>query len=283
MKSINIVLKNAEISLFLYENITYQNLKITPPHLHPLPELFIILNGSAKLSGDFGSIKVTEQEICLIPPLIYHSIINDSSYTRLAISFIIRELKDAQTDIDIYRLFIELLSSGKPFTTTFNPKLISDIHNCLIKNEPLTDEKLKGILSLIFIEVAEKMITSPVLCKRCVNFSKKNEYYSWLAENDYVIYSYASGKITVEDLSAEMYLTCRQISRIISAEYKMNLKELRRHTRMKQSLFYLQHTEMSISDISKTLGFSSTESFYIVFKNYYGVSPSALRKNASNL
>ena len=80
-------------------------------------------------------------------------------------------------------------------------------------------------------------------------------------------------KITLKDVSKSIFLSEKQISRIIEREYGCTFSELLAEKRLAIAEVLLKTTDMKISDIASQT-FHGTESyFYTVFKNKYGVSP----------
>ena len=278
MKTFKIILHNVEFTFYIDENYNYDNLSVSPPHIHALPELFIVLDGNAKVTCNSVEKQVTNKEICIIPERTFHDIVNNTNYTRVAIKFSIKKL-DKETTKDIYSYFSQILTAREPFVTGFNPILIKDIFDCLNNNYVFKEDKLKGFLLLILIEIAEKLFEHEVTESKYIEKTENKNI--WLAENDIPFYKYSLGKISIEELSEKIFLTPRQLSRIVLAEYGLNLLNLKSETRMRRAMFYLTKTNMSINDISTELNFSSKESFIICFKKRFGITPLTARKTGS--
>ena len=88
----------------------------------------------------------------------------------------------------------------------------------------------------------------------------------------YVQKNYAE-KINLSTLAGELYLSTKQVSRIIKKEYDCTFSELINRKRMSAACMLLKNTDMKISDIIKQLNYTSENYFYVLFKKYYGVSP----------
>ncbi len=272
MKSYKIILHNVEITFYIEDEFIFKKLTNSPPHIHALPELFIILDGNAKVSYDFGEKEITNKQICIIPKKTYHDVINTNSYKRLAVKFSIRQIDDPSAK-NIYPCFHSVINGTEPFVTNFNPLLIKEIFHCLEKEYIFGTEKLKGILTLILIEIAEKLFDESKASEKIEQLKENQNKNLWLAENDIPLYLYSIGKMSTEELSANSLLTPRQISRIVLSEYGYNLLNLKSETRMRRAMFYLNETDMNVSEIAQKLNFSSKESFIICFKKFYGVTP----------
>ena len=85
-------------------------------------------------------------------------------------------------------------------------------------------------------------------------------------------------KINLTTLAGELYLSTKQVSRIIKKEYNCTFSELINRKRMSAACMLLKNTDMKISDIIKQLNYTSENYFYVLFKKYYGVSPRKYRE-----
>ncbi|MGI6279421.1 MAG: helix-turn-helix domain-containing protein [Acutalibacteraceae bacterium] len=269
---------NAEFTFFQNEKSYKSNSPLlTPPHLHPFPELFIALTGEAAISGDFGVRKISSQNVCIMPPLVYHDVIAGQSYNRLSIPFIIREITPQDSRLDTYRIFSQMLSLKESYITSYNPAVLKDIYSCLVEDKLFRREKLKNIISLIFIDIAARLYEHPLLTEGRFEFTKKDKYYETLIELDQAVQLYFQSTKDYRSICNDMYLTPRQVSRIIFSEYHKNAVDLRSEARMRQAVFYLKKTKLPVAEISEMLGYSSRESFAVTFKKYFCVSPLKVR------
>ena len=80
-------------------------------------------------------------------------------------------------------------------------------------------------------------------------------------------------KITLKDVSKSIFLSEKQISRIIEKEYGCTFSELLTEKRLAIAEVLLKTTDMNISDIDAQTFYGTESYFYTVFKNKYGVSP----------
>ena len=275
MDAYRTVVKNAELTFFIRDRAPYENPINTPPHLHPLPELFIVYSGRACLGGDFGTRIITDRDICLIPPRVFHSVTNDESYRRLAIYFVVRKLDGG--DSDLYTLFLRALSGTAPIITRLSESFTNIIFEPDTPDHPFRTEKRITTLALIFLEIAERLIAE-VLPQSTVSFPKKDAYYQSLIELDQRENDFFYGRTTFSDLARAQFCTPRQLSRMIRAEYGQNLTQLRSETRMRRAEYALKTTGAPLREIAETLGFASQESFAATFKKAFGVPPTVLRK-----
>ena len=276
MQPFSFVLGNTEFTFF--ENAGYYTVAqpVTPPHIHAMPELFIALKGEAVISGDFGKRQITGRNACLIPPRLYHDVACDTSYNRIALLFVFRKACSGTDILDTYSAFCELLLGGEPFFAEYDPTFLENIYRCLNDVPVLRYEKMKHILSLIFLEMIRRSNTAKVYDKAL--FIKKNGYYETVNAFDAEFEECLSQNKSFRELCDALFMSERQVLRIVTAEYGKNIVELRSEMRMRRAVFYLENTSLSVSQIAETLNYSTPESFSVVFKKYYRKTPGAMRR-----
>lgn len=276
MQPFSFVLGNTEFTFF--ENAgSYTIAKpVTPPHIHAMPELFIALKGEAVISSNFGTRQITGRNACLIPPRLYHDVACDTSYNRIALLFVFRKACSGTDILDTYSAFCELLLGGEPFFAEYDPTFLENIYRCLNDVPVLRYEKMKHILSLIFLEMIHRSNTAKVYDKAL--FIKKNGYYETINAFDAEFEECLSQNKSFRELCDALFMSERQVSRMVTAEYGKNIVELRNEIRMRRAVFYLKNTSLSVSQIAETLHYSTSESFLVVFKKYYRKTPGAVRR-----
>ncbi len=87
-------------------------------------------------------------------------------------------------------------------------------------------------------------------------------------------------KWTVKMFAEKYGLSDTTINNYFKSVYDYGFKEYQNMVRMKKSAQLLEQTKMSISDISSEVGYLSQTKFGIMFKKYYGVTPTEYRRNA---
>ena len=278
MQPFSFVLGNTEFTFFENAGSYTVAQPVTPPHIHAMPELFIALKGEAVISSDFGKRQITGRNACLIPPRLYHDVACDTSYNRIALLFVFRKACSGTDILDTYSAFCELLLGGEPFFAEYDPTFLESIFRCLNDAPALRYEKIKHIISLIFLEMIHRSNTAKVYDKAL--FIKKNGYYETINAFDAEFEECLSQNKSFRELCDALFMSERQVLRIVTAEYGKNIVELRSEMRMRRAVFYLENTSLSVSQIAETLNYSTPESFSVVFKKYYRKTPGAVRREA---
>ena len=73
-----------------------------------------------------------------------------------------------------------------------------------------------------------------------------------------------------------------QLYRKVKAILGINISDYINNFKLENAKTQLENTKMTVSQIAYTNGFSSPNYFSTAFKNKFGVSPGAYKKNKSN-
>ena len=83
----------------------------------------------------------------------------------------------------------------------------------------------------------------------------------------------------INDICAEMGITRVQLYRKIKALLNTSVNEYIVTARLQKAKYYMQHENLTISEIAFKSGFSSAAYFATVFKSKFGVTPSAFKES----
>lgn len=97
---------------------------------------------------------------------------------------------------------------------------------------------------------------------------------------DYVDSYYMEG-ISVESISEALNINRRYLSRIFKRKYSITLGEYLIKIRMEKGLMFLQKGN-SVAQAAKLTGYNDQFNFSKMFKKFYGISPSSVRKKDDN-
>jgi len=83
--------------------------------------------------------------------------------------------------------------------------------------------------------------------------------------------------ITLKQMAEFFSYSERQLSRIIKTATGKNYEALIRDLRMRRAKELLEYSDLSISEISDSLGYYDTSNFRQAFKKYYRTTPADYR------
>ena len=106
------------------------------------------------------------------------------------------------------------------------------------------------------------------------------EYGDALIQNmiHYINQNHTS-KLTMKSLSEHFHMSVSALSHRFRKSTGTSISDYVNSLRLKEAEWLLGSCEMSLSEISETLGFGSPNYFSTVFRKHYGVSPKEYRKN----
>lgn len=108
------------------------------------------------------------------------------------------------------------------------------------------------------------------------NVDRMNEILMYIRKN-------YQGEMSLHQMAEDLHLSDSYLSRFIKKAFHENFVDYLKKFRLERSLHGILYTQMSITDIAMSCGFSNTSSYIHDFRKYYGQTPGNYRKqhNAS--
>lgn len=240
----SIKIGNTEIRVFETGKNTRirQGGKLHSVHTHFAHEIFFVTDGSMRLITDRG-VSEYQRAVVIVPPHIKHMSQPDSDGCFcLLFSADIAGIGDGITELpmtDDIAFYIEQLA------------------------QKVGTQAAWHLIALLFMSVFEPLLPKNSAPRGRAHISAIEGY----------INSHLRKKITLSDVAGSVYLSERQVSRIIAKEYGMSFTELIADKRLATAVVLLCNTDMSVSDIAAEVFPGSESYFYTLFKKKYGVSP----------
>ena len=271
---INTSFDGAEIKVYI--NSDTMNLKLPSPsdeqpinlryiHTHFTYEIFFVTQGSLTVTGeDFN--KTFERSVIIIPPRFKHYTVPDSkggycllfSVTKSSFQNI---RSDSITDF--------------PMTDDI-AFYINKLAQKVTSRTKTADQDCKCLTLLLFSELSESVYKDSRIFKPR-QFVSEN-----ISRIDGYINSHIGQRFTLEDLSRAVFLSTRQVSRIIEKEYSKSFVELVTEKRLAAAEMFLKNTTLKISDIAARTFPENANYFYTLFKKKHGTTPLNYRKQMKN-
>src|SRR5262249_37331523 len=86
---------------------------------------------------------------------------------------------------------------------------------------------------------------------------------------------------SLEDLAAELGLSSRQLRRAVRKEFGVTPVELAQTNRLLLAKRLISETRLPLVQVALAAGFQSVPRFNALYRSYYRLTPSALRRSAS--
>lgn len=243
-------------------------------HQHSNAELFFCTKGTMVIHTEDCELSLNEGEIAIIPPALKHiTHIGSAETICRAVLFTCEKLatkncRDLYSEIgplvfcDTVKIFKNLPTEQKVIAEKMMTKNFSNdyIHALLIAE------------LLLFLKTNN---FKDDITKIANDFSDMNRSYIL----DDIISSKFTENIKLSDVAKTLFLSEKQVSRIVKKYYGKTLYKVIVDKRIDAAEQLLNTTDMSLLQISTTVGFSSVTVFAKEFIRKHGITPKEFKKN----
>ena len=240
-------------------------------HIHPTYEIFFVSSGTLNV---FTPTKRLEclNSIVIIPPGLSHctatyeskiSVMNFkiSQAQGSGASPLFSRLSDALAD--------EITVLPIDERIAFYLKSIQEMK----ADSFLSKEGLPHLISLLFADIFSRIAptSNAAVTEKHQNYVKAIE--------EYLTYHY-NEKLLVSDFAKLLYLSPKQIARIIRKEYDCTFSEMITAHRLGIACMLLVRTDIEVNEIASSVGYEYPANFHVHFKKAYGMTPAEYRRQA---
>ncbi|MCI8417657.1 MAG: AraC family transcriptional regulator [Lachnospiraceae bacterium] len=250
-------------------------------HHHHHFELHYVQEGTCVLTSGGENLHVETGQFCIFAPNRYHSIRETSpNLKKMCLGF---ELPAFSADMDKRAAAILL-----PFSSfSYYTGSADNIKNTLQKisdtatgsqTDFFIQEELRSLLSLLVLELAWFIgPTSQDMPDNKITLDLKRNF---------IIDTFFNQNFHLHDgdqiLADQLYLSSRQLNRILKSIYGKSYQEKILEIRLEVSLDLLKHSSKSITEISELTGYNSPASFCYFIKKATGLTPGKIRRSAAS-
>lgn len=242
-------------------------------------ELIYILDGASYIGVSGQYMKAKKGECIVIFPGVTHNIYLNKKESCRIMDFI---FKPGETDIYSdnsnlgcsMRFFHELKEKKMNcfrFLDSIAFKNLLESIQLLLKSN---DEYSRTLLKLDFCKMY--LIFSKIM-EEAGNACEKSKDTHVMQAQQFIFENYCY-KLKLEDISKATGISTRHLSRLFCKEFGMNLQDYITIVRISKARELLENSDMNITEIAYSLGFSSSDYFASFFKRYENISPKAYRK-----
>lgn len=130
----------------------------------------------------------------------------------------------------------------------------------------LKAKQVNGCINTCYVEILEEIRT--IVNTPIVDAAKR-----------YIECNYNDESINLSVLASKFNVSTTYITRLLKQETGLTFVEYLTQIRIKNAIMLMQNSEMSLLDISGSVGFKSQHYFSTVFKKVFGVAPTEYRQN----
>lgn len=230
-------------------------------HSHFTYEIFFVTDGKLELVTE-GGVAAYERAAVIIPPRLKHYTLpkGDGCFCLL---FVAEEGGDVLPD----GICALPLSADACF-------YVSKMAEKAEREGDRAERECSLLTSLLFSELMSDLHAARGAGEARQTSSRHvNEIEQYVNANLYK-------RITLADVASAVFLSPRQISRIVAAEYGCSLSELVTAKKLDAAQMLLRNTDMSVSAIAAEVCVGAENYFFRLFKKRFGVSPLQYRLQA---
>ena len=246
-------------------------------HYHPYYEIYFLISGKRKYFFQNKIFNLIKGDVIIIKPNEAHkAIAYDNSqfdeYERYLINM------DEELFLSIIKSNKSLAALLKKEIISVKPQILNEMIDILKKVERETsfhDEiycsSVKNHLERIFINLYLNDSYDTVNRHVLKNDMRLNDAIEYIAAN-------YNKRITLKECADICYMSESYFTKIFHRIIGIGFKNYLNAIRVQKACEYLTGSDLSISEISESVGFDSSSYFGTVFKNTMGVSPKEYRK-----
>lgn len=234
-------------------------------HSHFAYEVFFVTEGQLELVTDRDT-TVYERKIVIIPPKLRHY-----SFSTAEGNFCLLFSPDKGEPANRLKTILnqdirtlELQEDGAFY--------IAQAARKLEEGTPASGREARLLIELLFSRILHAILPE----ERPADTTGTTSGHMNAIEQ--YINSHLSQKITLAAVADHVYLSTRQVSRIIAKEWGCSLVELVTEKKLARAQMLLKNTDMKISDIAAQVNVGTPNYFYTLFKSHCGMSPLQYRR-----
>ena len=282
--SSDLVLDNAALYMLAEHEYVVSNSEtvrlLNTPHTHSYCELFACGNGRMILNIGGNTAALQSGDAALVPPLLPHCAVSYADADWASVSFSFSRFQDSGKQ-DLFSLLYPLASAKTAYLLPNVPELYADM---LALNTFLK----QNCLHTASVRFAEMIVHTAELCAENTEAvprgngsaaSHVTDAVTRLNMLNNIINTGFMHRLTARETAAQLFLSERQLSRIIRKQYGTTWNGLLTEKRLSAAKMLLETSDRPPSEIASVVGFGSVAGFYRDFTEKFGVPPAKYRKN----
>lgn len=260
----------------IQNNVVHLSDFINNMHVHSHYEIFYVANGVITVKFDTGTEEFVKGDVFIVPPRVRHMVLMaEQSSTRYGISvdFQKNSLKGAASLYDMLERFMV----KDTFVAVKNVPFMEEVFKKIAFDEIKNDEMA---MSLHIHEMFTELLRNsgeesgyPVLETKLSDSNMMRLY-----KLQQMIFGSRTRSYSLNDIAEELFLSTRQVSRIIQQYYGCTYRELTATLRIEIAAGLLEDTDINILEVASKAGYNSIKGFYTNFKERFGCLPSEYRR-----
>ena len=254
-------------------------------HAHAFFELIVGIEGRICVdihdnTAGNAVFSLEKGDVCLLPPGIYHSTREAAdSPSKLALRFSIAadRSKRAQ-DSPILRALSSITLPRMIEDGGAIHKMILQIREELNTDAPLSQDYVHLLLGQLYILLFRILDRGDCDAQGKEPHPTAEDNGNRQIQIEEYMLAHFCEQLTEDDLARELYLSKRQVSRILQRLFGKSFRQMLIDLRLNRAAQLLTDTDMPIEEIVAAVGYTSLSGFYTAFRKRYSISAGEYRR-----
>lgn len=240
-------------------------------HEHAHWEIFGGIPGGLFVQFTDVALTLDPGDVLLIRPHVQHmSIVLDGQSERISVPFYFQH-KSVPCRYDLFSRVDALVGPGPWLLLHDKPDICRMLNATMEAGTSLPPPCACVKMVEILLELCGQSMQS-------AGDILENSDIGRLEKLDQICSEYFMVPMTVEYVAEKLFISVRQLERIVKDRYGATFREIITARRMRAAEQLLRHTDQSIAEIAEHVGYTSKESFLSAFRTHKGMTPTAYRK-----
>lgn len=244
-------------------------------HTHTYAEIFACEEGSLTLLTEADPIHLMTGDVALVPAKFHHVCVPSPGcvWRSVGVLPVRRHSRGCQ---NLYRNLATLCLSDTPIVRRGTP----DFCTVICRHE---DTYSSHGVSCAALEILRILLLLTKTDDVPHNVSRDASYYGGelkrIAHLEEIVETRYAQPLTNEAIAAMLYISPRQLTRIVKQRYGTTLHAVITKRRVEAAHSMLTHTDLPVEQICAIVGFHSKSCFYSAFYKENGITPYEYRKS----
>ena len=236
-------------------------------HCNAEYELHILLKGKIRMEVEETHLLLEACQGILILPGQYHvplEVCEEPEHFVLSFTLSDGELADTlNRELLSFRVF--------SLSTDMLQECLSIYHECNVLSA-YRNEKIHALLTSLMVSVLRRLnLSSPVTPTLSTSEIERADIIDNFFDEQ------LKDRLGAEHLAKQLYLSERQLNRVIFQLYGMTFQEKMTKAKMDRAAWLLRTTDKKIDEIAEDVGYASEAAFYAAFRKYFQIRPQKYR------
>lgn len=239
------------------------------PHTHSYAELFYVIGGAGQIQIDQELFPISARQLAIINPNVMHTEVslNASPLEYLVLGIEGLELSASASEESRFKI---LDHHGNDHISVCLQNILQETHSLLPGNETICQAYMEILVIWLMRSTNLAFNDAPISSSnnQCVTVRR-------------YIDAHFKEPLTLDYLARIAHVNKYHLAHSFKEEFGISPISYQLNRRIEESCNLLRQTDMSLSQIARVLGFSSSSYFSQLFKKIKKMSPSEFRKLSS--